>query len=160
MTVRSRLVAVAATVGLVACATLATAGAAAAAPHHPAAAGAVLKKATVSFHTNDEDKDADSHVTVWVRDQNNTTAAMISADFGHFDDHSDNGPFALQIKNPSSWDDLEQGSTTVRIDPNGNDTWRFDVTVDLLFSDGSHLSTDGFGAELTQDRKQQTWGVA
>jgi hypothetical protein len=154
MTVRSRLVAVAAVLGLVACATVATAGAASAAP------GAVLQKATVSFHTNDEDKDADTHVTVWVRDKNGTTAAFVSDDFGHFNDHSDNGPFALQIKNQSSWNDLEQGATTVRIDPNGNDTWRFNVSVDLLFSDGSHLSTDGFGAELTQDRQQQTWGIS
>ncbi|QUQ70763.1 hypothetical protein [Kutzneria sp. CA-103260] len=157
MTARNKIAAAVAALGLITCATLTSAGTAGAAPAGP---GAVLTKATVFFHTNNEDKDDDTHVTLWVRDKNNTTAAFISNDFAHFDDNSDNGPYSLQITNQSSWDLLNQGTSTIRIDPNGHDTWRFDIHVDLMFSDGSHLSTDGFGASLSQDRRQQTWGIA
>jgi len=156
MTVRTRIAATTAALGLIA---LATAGPAAAAPAHPTAPGAVLTKATVFFHTNNEDTDDDTHVTVTVRDRRGTVAAYTSNDFGHFDDNSDAGPFSLQVS-PARWDDVDFGTSTVRIDPNGNDTWRFNVRVDLYFSDGSHLGTDVSGIELTQDRKQQTWGVA
>jgi hypothetical protein len=155
MTVRNKIAAAVAALGLLTCATLTSAGAANASPHEP---GATLTKATVYFHTNDEDKDDDTHVTLWVRDRANTTAAFISSDFGHFDDRSDNS-FALQITNRSSWDILNQGVSTIRIDPNGHDTWHFNVHIDLLFSDGSHLSSDSSGLSLSQDRRQQSWGV-
>jgi hypothetical protein len=57
-----------------------------------------LANSTVRFHTNDEDKDDDTHVTVTINDDNNVVAARISNDFGHFDDHSDAGPFGLEIR--------------------------------------------------------------
>jgi hypothetical protein len=155
MTARNKIAAAVAALGLLTCATLTSAGVANAAPHAP---GATLAKATVLFHTNDEDKDDDTHVTLWVRDRNNTTAAFISSDFAHFDDHSDN-TYPLQVTNRSSWDSMNQGTTTIRIDPNGHDTWRFDLHVDLLFSDGTHLTTDAYGVSLSQDRRQQSWGV-
>jgi hypothetical protein len=52
-----------------------------------------LVNAAISFHTNDEDKDDDTHVTVRVTDENNVIAAEIDNDFGHFDDNSDSGPY-------------------------------------------------------------------
>lgn len=55
---------------------------------------AALANSTVRFHTNDEDKDDDTHVTVTINDDNNVVAARIYNDFGHFDDHSDAGPLA------------------------------------------------------------------
>jgi hypothetical protein len=84
-----------------------------------------LANCKISFHTNDEDKDNDTHVTVEVRDENNVAVALISNDFGHFDDHSDAGPFGLAIQNPSDKTFVQRGNVLIRIDPNGNDTWRF-----------------------------------
>ena len=119
-----------------------------------------LANCTVKFHTNDEDKDDDTHVTVTVRDDNNNVVARISNDFGHFDDHSDAGPFALAIQNASEKARVQRGNVTVRIDPNGHDTWRFNFFLDLLFSDGSHLSggTDT-GIALNQNRREQNFGL-
>jgi hypothetical protein len=120
---------------------------------------AVLVGASVSFHTNDEDKDDDTHVTITARQGDGTIAARIDDDFGHFNDHSDNGPFGLKVINQSTKDTLEEGNVTIRVDPNGNDTWRFNFAVDLVFDDGSHLLTDEDGLELTQDRQQQMFGI-
>lgn len=62
---------------------------------------AVLRNISITFHTNDEDKDSDTHVTVTLVDADGIVAARISNDFGHFDDHSDSGPYALTVMNPS-----------------------------------------------------------
>jgi hypothetical protein len=121
---------------------------------------AVLKGATVSFHTNDDDKDPDTNVTVTVRQADGTIDAHISDPFGHFPDQSDSGPFNLELFNPGTRGELQGGNVTLRIDPAGNDTWRFNALVDLLFSDGSHLNTAADGLELTDEHQQQAFGLA
>lgn len=118
-----------------------------------------LANCTIKFHTNNEDKDSDTHVTVSVRDANQVIAARIDNDFGHFDDNSDSGPFGLLIKNQSSKAVLQAGNVMIRIDPNGHDTWRFNFFLDLVFDDGSRLSGGADGLELTQDRRDQTFGL-
>jgi hypothetical protein len=118
-----------------------------------------LRNANIKFHTNDEDKDDDTHVTVTVRDHKNLISARIDDDFGHFDDHSDNGPFGLIIRNRSDKASLSTGNVTLRIDPNGHDTWRFNFDLDLFFDDGSHLSGGAEGLSLNQDRKEQEFGL-
>jgi hypothetical protein len=120
----------------------------------------VLINSTIKFHTNDEDKDHDTHVTISVRDKNNVVCAYIDNDFGRFPDNSDNGPFGLIVSNPSSEDALQQGAVNIRIDPNGHDTWRFNFFLDLLFNDGSHLSGGANTLELDQNRREQSFGLS
>lgn len=119
----------------------------------------MLQNARISFHTNNEDKDDDTHVTITLTDGNGVVAARISNDFGHFDDNSDEGPYALSIVNRSRKDLLQRGTITLRIDPNGHDTWRFNFFLDMTFSDGSRLSGGANGLELTQNRRTQTFGI-
>jgi hypothetical protein len=135
------------------------AGGVLAAPNATADTGATLVRAEVSFHTNDEDKDDDTQVTVTVRDKDGGTAAQVSADWAHFDDNSDAGPFPLTVQQGRSWESMTAGRTTIAIDPNGHDTWRFNFHVDLVFSDGSHLDEDVRGVQLTQDDDQRTWPI-
>lgn len=92
-------------------------------------------------------------------DSNGVTAAHISNDFGHFDDNSDEGPYALTIVNPSQEALLQSGKIVLRIDPNGHDTWRFNFFLEMVFSDGSRLSGGANSLELTQNRKQQEFGI-
>ena len=121
---------------------------------------AVLSGATVSFHTHDDDKDHDTNVTVTVRQHDGTIAAHLSDPFGHFADHSDSGPFNLELFNPGTRGEVQGGNFTVRIDPVGNDTWRFNMVLDLRFSDGSHMNSGVDGLELTDERQQQAFGMA
>jgi hypothetical protein len=118
-----------------------------------------LRNATIKFHTNDDDKDNDTHVTVTVRDHDNIIAARIDNDFGHFDDHSDNGPFGLIVRNQSQKTSMQSGSLAIRIDPNGHDTWKFNFDLDLFFDDGSHLSGGAAGLDLNQNRKEMSFGL-
>jgi hypothetical protein len=119
-----------------------------------------LANCTISFHTNDEDKDDDTHVTINVLDDNNVNCAHLDDDFGHFNDNSDEGPFALNVQNASAIADIQRGNITIRIDPNGHDTWRFNFFLDMQFSDGTHFSATENGLELTQNRRQQTFGLS
>jgi hypothetical protein len=118
-----------------------------------------LTQAQVTFHTNDEDKDDDTHLTVTVRGSDGTIAARIDDDFGVFHDHSDHGPFGLLVINPAPKELLTQGNVVIRVDPNGNDTWRFNFFLDLTFSDNSHLNAQVDGLELTEDRQQQAFAI-
>ena len=120
---------------------------------------ALLIRVSVSFHTNDEDKDDDSRVDVTVRLMDQTVVASIADEFGHFDDHSDAGPFDLLIKQAATRGELKTGSVAVKIEPNGNDTWRFNFFLDLLFDDGAHLIAWANGLELTESRQEQSFGI-
>jgi hypothetical protein len=120
---------------------------------------AKLAHSTIRFHTNDEDKDDDTHVTVTVTDSHNV-AARVDDDFGHFDDDSDSGPFSLSVQTTSSKGELQRyGSVTIRVDPNGDDTWRFNFFLDLEFDDGSHLSGGADGQSLSEDDQERTFAL-
>jgi len=120
---------------------------------------AYLENAYVTFHTNDEDKDGDTHVTITIRDSSNVRAARLSNDLGHFDDHGDFGPYSLEVTNPCTKESLQRGRIKIRIDPNGHDTWRFNFDVELMFSDGTIFTGGEEGLELDQDRREQSFGL-
>ena len=86
-------------------------------------------------------------------------AARIDNDFGHFDDGSSNGPFGLIIRNRSNKSALQSGQVTIRIDPNGHDTWKFNFDLELIFDDQTRLSGGASGLVLNQGRKEQTFGL-
>ena len=117
-----------------------------------------LAGATILFHTNDDDKDGNTHVTVTVRQRDGIIAARIDNNFGHFNDHSNNGPFNLIVFNRSTKAALQDGNATLRIDPNGSDEWHTNVLLDLIFSDASHLGAAVDGLELDDDHRERTFG--
>jgi hypothetical protein len=120
---------------------------------------AILTRASVSFHTNGEDKDDDTRVEVTVRLMDQTVVASIADEFGHFDDHTDAGPFDLLITQAATRGMLKTGSVAVKIEPHGHDTWRFNFFLDLLFDDEAHLIAWANGLEVTQSHRQQSFGI-
>ena len=120
---------------------------------------AVLNRASVTFHTNDEDKDNDTWVDVVVKLIDGSEVTSIGDQFAHFGDNSDAGPFDLIPIKSATRGQLKTGSVTVTISPNGNDTWRMNFFVDLLFEDGAHLFARANGLELTESRKSQSFGI-
>jgi hypothetical protein len=120
---------------------------------------AVLTRASVSFHTNDEDKDDDSQVEVTVRLMDQTVVASIADEFGHFDDHSDAGPFDLPITQATTRGQLKTGRVAVKIHPSGRDTWRFNFFLDLIFDDAAHLIAWANGLEVSKSRPEQSFGI-
>jgi hypothetical protein len=58
-----------------------------------------------------------------------------------------------------SRDDLRMGHVDLEIEPNGNDTWRFNFLLDLYFSDGGHLLAKAAGVELSEVTSQLFVGI-
>jgi hypothetical protein len=120
---------------------------------------AILTRASVSFHTNGEDKDDNTRVEVTVHLMDQTVVASIADEFGHFDDHTDAGPFDLLITQAATRGMLKTGSVAVKIKPEGHDTWRFNFFLDLLFEDAAHLIAWANGLEVSQSRREQSFGI-
>jgi hypothetical protein len=120
---------------------------------------AALSRVSVTFHTNDEDKDNDTDVQVVVKLIDGSTVASIDDEFAHFGNDSDAGPFDLVIAKAATRGELKTGHVTVTIRPNGNDTWRMNFFVDLFFEDGAHLFARAIGLELTESRTALSFGI-
>ncbi|GAB2691332.1 hypothetical protein [Kitasatospora kifunensis] len=129
-------------------------------PHTLRAPGATLAGANFSIHMDHDQKDRDTLVTVTIRDLNGNTAARISSTFGQWDQYSDQGPFQLAILNHTSWELLKGSQTTLRIDPHGNNHIEPNLYVDLVFSDGTHLSSDCPQLDLDQESRQIACGIS
>jgi hypothetical protein len=108
-----------------------------------------LTAARVSFHTAGDDKDDDTTLTITIEKGPNVFASLENIT-GHFPDHSENGPFALQILGPVTKGELPGAFMKLRIEGNGCDTWQFNAFLELEYSDGSHQRFGWFHNEYTQ----------
>jgi hypothetical protein len=127
-------------------------------PDEPPPDNPMLARASVTFHTNDDDKDHDTAVGVSVvlRDE---TIAYIYDEFGHFPDHSDSGPYTLLLVRRLPRHAIRQANVFVRIDPVGGDTWRFNFVLDFLFEDGSHQLCKASGLEVSTVNSEHEFAV-
>jgi hypothetical protein len=101
-------------------------------------AEAVLISVSATFHTNNDDKDDDTELTISLTKGNQLFATTPQPILGLFDDGTNNGPFYLLVTPGVKKADIPNAITTVHIEPNGNDTWRFDYKLVLGFSDQSN----------------------
>jgi hypothetical protein len=133
-------------------------------PDDPPPDNPKLARASITFHTNGEDKDHDTAVGVDVI-LRNETLAYIYDEFGHFPDHSDSGPYTLLLVRRSSRRAIRQANVVVRMNPHGGfplefrDTWRFNFVLDFLFEDGSHQLCKASQIELSTWNRFQEFAV-
>jgi hypothetical protein len=99
---------------------------------------ATLVGATVVFHTNEDDKDYDTILTMHILKGVRALARTSQPIYGRFPEHTDNGPFGLSPIGAVSKEDVVNANFSVHIAPHGNDTWRFNTTLDLAFTDNTH----------------------
>ena len=117
-----------------------------------------IKDVWIKFHTNDEDKASDTHVTVTVNDRNSIVSDQIGNDFGYFNVNSDTDFIKLNPGYHSLFiEDLLNGTVTIRIDPKRNDTWRFNFTFVLELNDNSKYSYGVNGLELDQNNREKSF---
>src|SRR5205814_6885616 len=110
-----------------------------ASPTPPTPPDPALVAASVSFHTNDDDKDDDS--ILWTSiDRGNEAVAAIGELRGRYEDHHDQGPFAMIILKPVTKREIRNCVGRLRMQTNGKDTWRFNVTFTTLFADGECMT--------------------
>jgi hypothetical protein len=51
-------------------------------------------------------------------------------------------------------------AVSIHVDPVGNDPWVFGFLLELTFSDGSHMNASQNDIELSDDRQEQSFGLA
>lgn len=129
---RSLLVVLATTAGLAAAGCGATAGTTVQTQAVP-----TLASATASFISQDHGKDAGSELSVQLLRANAELGAEVRSVGTKFDDHASAGPFAFRLTGPFTTRDVETGQLRVRLTPDGNDDWTFDLRMTMRFSDGS-----------------------
>jgi hypothetical protein len=120
---------------------------------------AVLTRASIRFQTNDEDKNDQTLLDVIVALIDGHVVARVSDFFGTFHDNHEDGPYDLELVDPKTRGEMKGGNVTLNIDPIGNDTWRFNFFLDLLFDDGAHLIARATGLELSDSQREQSFGV-
>jgi hypothetical protein len=124
----------------------------------------ILTSALVSFHTNDDDKDADSAVMVDLRSSSGPTnagpatrelndVAVLPAMSGLFPDGSNQGPFQMKLTGTTKKSRFKYGLCLIWFYPNGHDTWRFNMSLELSFSDGTKETKNWDGLSIDQDLK-------
>ncbi|MDN3358817.1 hypothetical protein [Actinomadura sp. DC4] len=120
-----------------------------------------LTSVEVLYHTNDDNKDHDTKLLTSVRDNRGVEIATLDEHFGDdtFDDNEDDGPYGLRLTNPATLASTGHGRLVVRIEPNGNDTWKFNVFATLFFSDGSRRVAQERNNSLDQDRRQREFEI-
>lgn len=122
---------------------------------------AILIRASITFQTNGDDKDSDTGLIVTVKLIDGTPIAGIDNNFGNFKNNTESGPYDLQIASPSTKGELKTGSVHIRIQPSGDDTWRFNFFLDLYFEDRTHLIARANGLHLTESppQQEQSFGI-
>jgi hypothetical protein len=131
-------------------------------PEEPCSIDPVLTSATIKFHTKDDGKDHDTHLTIDVNAARGENAAHIDGltyndqEHNPFDDGQDcslslliNGPWFTKSR-------VQRGGyLRIRIDPSssgqGSDTWKFDFTLDLTFSDSQNIQLEQINQSLNEE---------
>ena len=96
-----------------------------------------LTSATATFVSRDHGKDKDSVVTAQLLRRNDALGAEMRSVGTEFDDNSSSGPLAFSIAGPFMTNDVENGQLRLRLTPDGDDDWTFDLHIAMRFSDGT-----------------------
>jgi hypothetical protein len=111
-----------------------------------------LSAASVSFHVNDDDKDGDTTLTLFIQCGGNTVASN-SSTWGHWDDNSDKGPIILNvIDHPRKDQTIGVCNARLNESPKGKDEFHFNWSMLLTFSDNSTKAYNWNGENVDHDR--------
>ncbi|QEE29836.1 hypothetical protein FTW19_18725 [Terriglobus albidus] len=111
------------------------------------------------FDTTSDDKDGDTRVRVTLKDPSGTVFANVDNVTGHWDNDS-TSYVNLFITAQRLRSQLNGNCTLeVHIDTNGNDTWDFNVTLIVTYSDGIQAMSSFNGHWLSQDNQTNDYGV-
>jgi hypothetical protein len=136
------------------------------------ASRATIDDLKITFRTNDEDKDGDTKVTVSIKgppiwsppkgrlhtrfDLAPVITGWSQAGDQHYDDQSTH-TFALTPSSVAVEAVAGDHRLIVCINPNGNDTWRFNVLLQGTVSDGTPYRFEKKALQLDQERRCIEW---
>jgi len=97
-----------------------------------------LASGTATIMSKDGGQNADSPLTVHLLRSHAELGAEIRLAGGKFDDNSSSGALALTLAEPPfTTNDLHDGQLRLRLVPDGDNDWTFDLHITMRFSDGT-----------------------
>jgi hypothetical protein len=148
------------TVGLVLTASLACAGIGCGAT--TSNGGAVVTPTTTTvaniqatFMTRDNGKDEDSAVAVQLLDDSGRLAAEATVADLEFKDQSVSQPVSLSAIRQMPSSDLNESRVRLRLTPDGDDEWTFDLRLVVGLSDGTQRTYFWSGLRLADDAPER-----
>jgi hypothetical protein len=119
-----------------------------------------LRSVTLSGITPDggDDKDNDSKlkITLFVDFGGGFVQTVASTDFAAYDRFADGdpwGPINVPVRGSFTLDNVPRLRATLEFQPIGDDTWKFNYTLNMTFSDGTVISKSGNNAEVSDGRR-------
>ena len=119
-----------------------------------------LTSAAVTFTTLDDGKDAKSAVTVQLLRNTNELAAEALASGTEYDDGSTTPPLVMSVRGPFERKDTGAAQLRLRLAPDGDDTWTFNVGLTLRFADESQRNYGWSSIRLDEKSPERTLVLA
>jgi len=114
-----------------------------------------LTSAQVKFDTTRDDKKADTKLDVYLKTNDGHQVAKSEGNEGRWKNNSSHTT-TLEVEGSRTKAEVENGSVSLTLHPNGDDKWEFNYRVTLKFSDGSVIRKHFTGCVLTQDSPTRT----
>ena len=119
-----------------------------------------LTTATLTFRTLQDGKDAKSSVSAQLVRNGNELGAEATSSGTEFDDNSTASPLLMSVRGPFSREDTRSGQLRLRLSPDGNDTWTFNVGLTLRFADDSQQNYSWAAIRLDEKAPERTLVLA
>jgi hypothetical protein len=119
-----------------------------------------LTTATLTFRSLDDGKDAKSAVTAQLLRNANELGAETTASGTGFDDNATAAPIVMSLRGPFNRDDTRTGQLRLRLTPDGNDTWTFNVGLTLRYADDSQQNFAWQSIRLDEKAPERTLVLA
>jgi hypothetical protein len=116
----------------------------------------ILIAMNARFKTNDDDKDHNTRLDVRLIKSDRTVVAERTGISGTFDDWSTHD-FDIKVSGTMTKNDVAGSVSRLNISPVGNDTWKFDYTITLRFSDNTFVERVFKNKALSQEVREGTY---
>jgi methionine-rich copper-binding protein CopC len=117
--------------------------------------GPTLTSAEVKFDTTTDNKDQQTRLDVYMKTSHGHEVAKSEGNTGQWNKNSTH-TVALQLEGNRTKEEVRDGSVSLTIHPQRNDSWDFNYKVTLKFSDGTLMTKDFHGCVLTNHDPNRT----
>jgi hypothetical protein len=114
-----------------------------------------LTSAVVKFDTTTDNKDQQTKLDVYVKTSDGHEVAKSEGNGGRWNKNSSH-TVVLQTEGNRTKDEVKNGSVSMTLHPEKNDTWDFNYKVTFKFSDGSYLTREFHDCRLSNHDPART----
>jgi hypothetical protein len=114
-----------------------------------------LISADVKFDTTTDNKDQQTRLDVYVKTSHGHEVAKSEGNTGRWNKNSSH-TVSLQVEGDRTKEAIRNGSISLTLHPEKNDSWDFNYKVTLKFSDGTFMTKDFHGCVLSNHDPSRT----